>query len=100
MIPAGDAGPAASTSFDGGDVALAWERLAFEAGCTKREAEHWAVLALETLSYPADVHEYRETIMQHNDEQARFREGIKRAIQTSFASRRPAGGQLDATAAP
>jgi hypothetical protein len=45
------------------------------------------------------VHEYREGIIQHNDEQARFREGIKRAIQTSFASRPHSGGQLDATAA-
>jgi hypothetical protein len=99
MIPPGDAGAAASAPFHREAIALAWERVAIEAGCTEREAAHWALLALETLSYPADVHEYREGIIQHNDEQARFREGIKRAIQTSFASRPHSGGQLDATAA-
>ena len=89
MIPPGDAGAAASAPSHREAIALAWERVAVEAGCTEREAAHWALLALETLSYPADVHEYREGIIQHNDEQARFREGIKRVDPEPRSPRGP-----------
>ena len=57
-----------------------WRRVALDQGCSPPEASEWAVIAAESLNYPADQPEFVDQVRQHLGHRQACQQVIQRVV--------------------